>query len=129
MKRILFGCLLLAWVAAAFYFLMGSGRITVPTPDTVEAPAGIVYIACGCYVLGGLLILVRKRWLWMTGLVMNTLVLVIFFMMYRGKPDILLSLPGLGTKIAQVFLEIGLIILIARYKKKTSSKSRKAKKA
>jgi hypothetical protein len=129
MKRVLFGCFLLAWIAALFYFLLGFGAINVPAIKAENAPAGMAYAAGGCYALGGLLVLARKRWLWMTGLLMNTLVIVIFFLMYREKPDIMLSLPGLGTKIAQILLEIGLVYLIAGYKKKSSSKSKKTKKA
>jgi hypothetical protein len=116
MKGAMLGCLVLALIAAAVYFLMGAGLITVPTLTTADAPPGIIYIAGGCYVIGGLLVLARKRWLWMVGLVMNTLVIVIFFMMYNQKPAIMFSLAGLATKIPQVLLEAGLVYLIATYK-------------
>jgi hypothetical protein len=114
-KGILIACLVLSLVAAAVYFLMGADVISVDSLNTADAPPGIVFVAGGCYVLGGLLILARKRWLWITGLVMNTLVMVIFFMMYSQKPDVIFSLPGLGTKIAQILLEAGLVYLITTY--------------
>jgi hypothetical protein len=117
MKNATVICLVLAFIAALFYFLMGAGFITVPALNTTDAPATIVYVAGGCYVLGGLLILLRKRWLWIIGLFMNTLVIFIFVSMYIQKPEVMFSLPGLGTKIAQLLLEAGLIYLIATYKK------------
>lgn len=121
MKNGLIICLVLAFIAAIFYFLMGAGVIRVPSLSAADAPPGIVYIAAGCYALGGLLILLKKRWLWIFGLIMNTLVIGIFFMMYNQKPEIMFSLPGLGTKIAQILLEVGLVYLIATYRKKTAA--------
>jgi hypothetical protein len=119
MKNTLIICLGLAFIAAIFYFLMGAHIISVPVLSAQKAPPGIVYIAGGCYVLGGLLILLRKRWLWIVGLVINTLVMVFFFTMYIQKPEVIFSLPGLGTKIAQILLEIGLVYLIIAYRGKT----------
>ncbi len=46
---------------------------------------------------------------------MNTLVMAIFFIMYRNNPAVIFSLPGLGTKIPQIILEVGLVYLIATY--------------
>lgn len=115
MKGLTIICLVLAFIAAAFYFLMAVHVITVPL-NAEKAPKGILYIAGGCYVLGGVLILLRKRWLWIFGLLMNTLVIGIFFTWYNQKPDIMFSLAGLGTKIAQILLEAGLIYLIAAYR-------------
>jgi hypothetical protein len=121
MKNAIIGCLALAFIAAVFYFLLGAGVITVPSLSAADGPPGIVYIAAGCYALGGLLILLKKRWLWIIGLIMNTLVIAFFFMMYNQKPEIMFSLPGLGTKIAQILLEVGLIYLIATYRKKNTA--------
>jgi hypothetical protein len=118
MSKLMVVCLVLALIAAAVYFLMGFDVISVDSLNTADAPAGIVFVAGGCYILGGLLILTRRRWLWIVGLVMNTLVMGIFFAMYNQKPDVMFSLPGLGTKIAQILLEIGLIYLVAVYKRK-----------
>lgn len=118
MKKLQLVCMILALVAAAFYILMGLNVISVPTLSTADAPAGIAYAAGACYTLGGLLILLKKRGLWIFGLVMNTLVIALFFMMYNQKPEIMLSLAGLGTKIPQLLLETGLVVLIFAGNKK-----------
>jgi hypothetical protein len=115
MKSVMISCVALSLIAAMVYFLMGANVITVPGINSDNAPAGIVYAAGGGYVLGALLILLRKRWLWVTGLVINTLVVVVFYSMYNQNPDIMFSLAGLGTKIAQILLEVGLILIIATY--------------
>jgi hypothetical protein len=104
----------LAFIAAVFYILLASHIVTVPLDDQGKYQA-IVYVAGGCYALGGLLILAQKRWLWIVGLVMNTLVMAFFFIRYINNPAVIVSLPGLGTKIPQIILEVGLIYLIATY--------------
>jgi hypothetical protein len=121
MKKWMVGCLALAGAAAVVYFLMGVGVLTAGNLATEDVPTAIPYIAGGCYIAGGLLIFLRKRWLWITGLVINTLVMVIFFTAYAGKPDIMFSLPGLTTKIAQVILDAGLIYLIATRRTQTQT--------
>ena len=119
MKNVMIGSLVLALIAAAFYFLMGAHVLTVPGLSGEDAPPGIAFIAGGCYLLGGILIPARKRWLWIFGLVMNTLVIALFFTMYTQKPEVILSLPGLGTKIPQILLEAGLLYLIIIYRKQS----------
>jgi hypothetical protein len=112
-KGIMIGCMVLAFIIAVFYVLLGAGIFTVPSLESKEWQRTLIYVAAGCYLLGGLLILARKRWLWIIGLVMNTLVLAFFFILYRNNPAVMLSLPALGTKIPQVILEAGLIYLSA----------------
>jgi hypothetical protein len=113
-------CLVLALIAAVFYFFMGAGIITVPTLATGSDFSVITFVAGGGYVLGALLlVLVRKRWMWGIGLVINAIVILIFFMMYNQKTEIMFSLPGLGTKISQILLEIGIVYLIATYNRKS----------
>lgn len=119
MKSIILGCLFLAVTAGLIYFLMAANVITLPDLDAEEAPAAIVYAAGGFYLFGGLLVLLKKRWLWIIGLAANTLVIAIFFLAYNQRPEIIFSLPGLATKIAQVILEAGLIYLIAVYRRNT----------
>ena len=116
MKSVMIGCMVLAFIAAVFYILLAAGILTVSL-ESRDWQRALVYVAAGCYILGGLLIMAGKRWLWIIGLVMNTLVIAFFFMMYRNNPAVMLSLPGLGTKIPQIILEAGLIYLIARYQK------------
>jgi hypothetical protein len=113
-------CTGLALIAAVIYFLTGSEVISIPETDLSGGPPGWAYVAGGCYLVGGLLILLRKRWLWIIGLAANTLVIIVFFTMHHARPEILTSLPGLGTKIPQILLEIGLIYLIATFRKNTA---------
>ncbi len=112
MKKLMTVCIALAIITGLVYFLTGAGVLTVPGLDANAAPAAIPYIAGGCYILGGLLILTRKTGLWITGAIINLLVIFIFFMAYNQKPDIMYSIPGLTTKITQLLLEVGLISLI-----------------
>jgi hypothetical protein len=116
-KGIVIGCVVLAFIAAVFYILLASRIITASTLESKDVYRVIMYVAAGCYILGGLLILAKKRWLWITGLAMNTLVMGFFFTRYIDNPAVIVSLPGLGTKIPQIMLEVGLIYLIATYHK------------
>jgi len=112
----------LALLAALVYFLMGAGVLQAGDLPADEAPAGIAYFAGVCYVVGGLLILARKRWLWVIGAVINALVIAMFFAAYISRPAVLFSLPGLATKSAQILLEMGLIYLIVTHKQKEAVK-------
>jgi hypothetical protein len=116
-KGMMFGCMVLAFIAAVFYILLASRVITASTLESKDVYRVIMYVAGGCYILGGLLILAKKRWLWIVGLVMNTLVMGFFFTRYINNPAVIFSLPGLGTKIPQIILEMGLVYLIVTYHK------------
>jgi len=116
MKATLLGLLTLALLAALVYFLMGAGVLQAGDLPADEGPAGIAYFAGACYVVGGLLILAGKRWLWVIGAVINGLVIVMFMAAYASRPAVLFSAPGLATKSAQILLEIGLIYLIVTHK-------------
>ena len=121
MKGIMIGCTVLAFIAAIFYLLLGAGVITAGSLMGTPVTRAFIFVAAGCYIVGGLLVLAKKRWLWTVGLVLNTLVMAVFFVMYSGKnPAVIFSLPGLGTKIPQIILEAGLIYLIAAYQRKNS---------
>ena len=117
-KGIMLGCVGLAMMAALAYFLTGAGLLQPGNLTTEEAPQAIAYVAgVGYIIIGGLLILVLKRWLWITGATINLLIIVIFVGAYSSRTDVLLSTPGLGTKIPEIILEIGLIYLIAPFRK------------
>jgi hypothetical protein len=121
-KKIMLICMGLAFVAALIYVLMAQG--IMHAGDLAPGEEGLppyFYIVPGGYVLGGLLILVRKRWLWITGAVINGFGVAMFYGAYYAKPEIMLSAPGLITKIAQILMEIGLIYLIVTYKRKAGS--------
>jgi len=116
MKVTLSGPLTLALLVALVYFLMGAGVLQPGDLPADDAPAGIAYFAGVCYVVGGLLILARNRWLWVIGAVINGLVIMMFIAAYAARPAVLFSLPGLATKSAQILLEVGLIYLIVTHK-------------
>jgi hypothetical protein len=94
MKATLPGLLTLALLAALVYFLVGAGVLQPGDLQADDAPAGIAYFAGVCYVVGGLLILARKRWLWVIGAVINALVIVM--LSPPTLPDRLCSSACLG---------------------------------
>jgi hypothetical protein len=69
-------------------------------------------VAAGCKLIDGLLILVRRRWLWIIGAVINAFVILIFNMAYMNRPLVMFYAGGLTTKIPQLLLEVCLIYLI-----------------
>jgi hypothetical protein len=112
MKTTTIACAAFAFIAAAVYALVGTNVIPLPRLGAEEAPVAIFYMAAGCYLVGGLLVLWRRRWLWAVGLAANTWVIFIFFLAYHHEPHMMVSAAGLATKIAQVLLEFGLIYLV-----------------
>jgi hypothetical protein len=115
MKTVMYVCLGLALVAATVYFLMAAGVMHAADLTTAkDAPPGIVWVAGACYAVCGFIILRKKRTLWIAGAVINAIVIVFFFAKYATQPDVITSAPGLISKIAQIFLEAGLIYLIRK---------------
>ncbi len=112
LRRAIWAAVALALLAALGYVLINAGMLAVGDVPREEGATAIAYVAAGCYLLGGLLISLRRRWLWIFGLVMNTLVLLFFFQMYQNRPVVIFSPGGLATKIAQLLLEVSLIYLI-----------------
>lgn len=102
----------LAFLAAVSYVLMQMNVLGVGDLATADKPAGIIYVAAGGYVLGGLLILLRRRWLWIVGAVINGLVIMAFINFYQERPSVLFSPGGVVSKSVQFLLELGLIYLI-----------------
>jgi hypothetical protein len=111
--RILWVAVALAFLAALSYLLMQFKILGVGDLQVSEKPAGIIYVAAGCYVLGGLLILLRNRWLLLFGAFVNAMVILFFFSMYQNRPAVMFSPGGLVSKIAQILLEVALIYVIA----------------
>ena len=111
-KRMIWLAVGLALSAALAYVLMALNILGVGDLADAEKPAGIVYAAAGGYVLGGLLILLRRRWLWVIGALINGMVLLAFFNFYAERPSVLLSPGGLPSKAAQIWLELTLLVLI-----------------
>jgi hypothetical protein len=110
--RMLWLAVALALITALTYMLMAWNVLGVGDLQPGEEGGVIVYVAAASYLIGGLLILVRRRWLWITGAVINALIMLFFFMMYQDRPAVLLSPGGLASKAAQLSLESVLIYLI-----------------
>jgi hypothetical protein len=102
----------LALITAIAYILIALGILGVGDLQVARDGGAIVYVAAGCYLLGGLLVLLRKRWLWIVGLVINSLVILFFFNLYQNRPAVILSPGGLVSKLVQLLLELTLIYLI-----------------
>jgi len=120
-KTTMIACTVLAFIAAVVYALVGTDVIAIPRLGAEEAPVAVFYIAAGCYLVGGLLVLWRRRWLWTVGLAANAWVICVFFLAYHRKPEMMVSAPGLATKIAQVLLEAGLIYLVVAGRSRTQT--------
>ncbi len=102
----------LAGLAGGAYVLIGTHILGVGSLQASDVPAAIIFAAASCYVLGGLLILLRWRWLWIAGAVVNALVILIFVQAYLARPDVMFSAGGLVSKAAQALLELNLLVLI-----------------
>jgi hypothetical protein len=94
----------LAVVAAAAYLLIAFNLLGVGDVHGAEKPPAIIFVAAGCYLLGGMLILLGKRWLWVAGALINVLVVTFFYSMYQNRLSVILSPGGLITKVAQILL-------------------------
>ncbi len=114
--NLVWASVVLALAAALSYLLMGQHVLGVGDLAVDDATATIPFIAAGCYLVGGLLILLRWRWLWIVGAVGNALVMFMFFSMYSARPAVLLSPGGLTSKVAQVALEIVLLYAILTFR-------------
>jgi hypothetical protein len=111
--RILQAAVGLALFTALSYVLMAVNVLGVGDLQMNEKPAGIIFVAAGCYLVGGLLILLRNRWLLLFGAFINALVILFFFNMYQNRPAVMFSPGGLVSKVAQILLEVALIYVIA----------------
>jgi hypothetical protein len=116
--RVTWLAMTLALVTAISYILMALNILGVGDLQMDEKPAGIIFVAAGCYLLGGLLILLRNRWLLLFGAFINAMVILFFFNLYQDRPAVMFSPGGLVSKIAQILLEIALIYVIAIHWKK-----------
>ena len=111
--RLMWTAVGLAALTALSYILMELNLLGVGDLVASEKPVGIVYFAAGCYLLGGLLILLRNRWLLLFGAFINLMVVLFFFNMYQDRPAVMLSPGGLISKIAQILLEVALVYILA----------------
>lgn len=118
--RIMWAAVALALIASLSYVLMALNVLGVGDLKVGEKPINIIFVAAGCYFLGGLLILTRNRWLLLFGAFINAMIILFFFNLYQDRPAVILSPGGLISKIAQILLEIALIYVIIVFWKKES---------
>lgn len=110
--RVMWLAVALALFAALVYMLIAWDLLGVGDLEMAADGDVIIYIAAGCYLLGGLLILVRRSWLWVIGAIINGLVMLFFFRLYQDRPAVMFSPGGIVTKIPQLLLEATLTYLI-----------------
>ena len=116
--RVLWTAVGLALFTALAYVLIALNVLGVGNLRMDERPATIIYVAAGCYLLGGLLILLRNRWLLLFGAFINAMVILFFFNTYQDRPAVMFSPGGLLSKIAQILLEAALIyVIVATWRK------------
>lgn len=114
----------LAVFTSISYVLMAVNLLGVGDLQIEERPAGIIYFAAGCYLLGGLLILLRNRWLLLFGTFINAMVILFFYNLYQNRPAVMFSPGGLVSKIAQILLEVALVYVIVIFWKEPASKDK-----
>ncbi|HSL43466.1 MAG TPA: hypothetical protein VK897_08540 [Anaerolineales bacterium] len=126
--RILWAAVALALLTALSYVLMALNVLGVGDLRVGEKPSNVIFVAAGCYLLGGLLILLRNRWLLLFGAFINAMVLLFFFNLYQDRPGVIFSPGGLISKAAQILLEVALLYVIAvNWRKSPSNKDQSQK--
>lgn len=121
LDRALWASVGLALATALVYAFIELDIVPMGNLMPAEYPAGIGYFVAACYAAGGLLILLRKRWLWIAGALINAFVIAVFVGAYYARPEVMFSAAGLLTKSLQILLEVGLIYLIALDSSKDSN--------
>jgi hypothetical protein len=120
--RVMWAAATLAMLTAIAYLLIGFDILGVGDLQTGGKPPAIIYVAAGCYFLGGLLILARKRGLLIFGATINVLVVLFFFKMYQDRPSVMFSPGGIISKVTQILLEVALIyVIVVNWRKSVSS--------
>ena len=122
--RILWIAVTLAIFTSISYVLMAVNLLGVGDLQIEERPAGIIYFAAGWYLLGGLLILLRNRWLLLFGAFINSMVILFFYNLYQDRPAVMFSPGGLVSKIAQILLEVALVYVIVMFRKEPAIKDK-----
>jgi hypothetical protein len=100
-----------AVVAAVAYFIVAAG---LAPGDPTAPPAGVMLLAGLAYLVGAGLIQLNRRWLLVTGAILNPLVIVAFFVSFLlGNAEI--EVVSLVSKLAQVGLQVTLLMLLRRH--------------
>jgi hypothetical protein len=123
MKIVAWLCFWLAMITAVTYILLLTGVLEVSLKAN-EGPPAVFYLIPVAYLVGGTVIFLKKRTLWITGAILNAVPILGFYAgyIYLGKWDVIISAPGLITKIAQILLEAGLLYLIIKSKPRLRDK-------
>jgi hypothetical protein len=116
--RVMWLAVVLAQLAALAYMMIAWNVLAIGDLETAKDGVVIIYVAAGSYLLGGLLILLRHRWLWIAGAGINALVILFFINSYQERPAVMFSPGGIATKLAQLLLEMLLIYLILTNKRR-----------
>ena len=111
-KAVFWICLALALVTALGYFLLGVQVIHAADLTLEDAPPGFAWLAGAFYVIAGFMVFLRPRAAKIAVAIINLIPIVVFYVMWFDRPDVLTSVPGLMTKIPQVLLEAGLLYLL-----------------
>lgn len=104
-----------AEAAALVYVLLGMGNLQAGNLGNESMPS-FYYVIPAAYAIMGILILSRWRWIRIVSAIIVTFTIVIFYAMYADQPDVMLSVPGLATKIAQVIMLAGLVYMLVKSK-------------
>lgn len=112
-SRTIWTAVALALTASLSYILMAFNFLGLGDLQVGEKPVNIIFVAAGCYLLGGLLILTRNRWLLLFGAFINAMIILFFFNQYQNRPAVIFSPGGLVSMIAQILLEVALVYAIA----------------
>jgi hypothetical protein len=102
----------LALATALGYILMGAGVIHAADLTLDSAPPGFTWIAGAFFIIGGILLLQKRRWTAITMAIVSFIAVVFFYFKWSDRPDVMWSAPGLIIKIAQVLMLAGLLYLI-----------------
>jgi hypothetical protein len=112
-RLVVWGTFAMALAAALGYMLMNAGVIHPGNLQSdIELPMG--YILGFVYLVMGVLLLSRWRWIRIAEIVVIFITIIGFYTMYTDQPDVMWSAPGLITKIAQLLMLAGLIYLLVK---------------
>lgn len=117
-KAVFWGCLALALITSLGYFLLGAGVTHAADLTPEDAPPAFAWIAGAFYLIAGLAAFLKPRRIKISLAIINLIPIVVFYIMWGNRPDVLFSVPGLMTKIPQILFEAGLLYLI--FEKRTA---------
>lgn len=102
----------LALISALMYVLIALDVLDVGIEGASSNALVAWVMGISGYLIGGLLILTHRRGLWITGAIINGLVLLLFLQKHADSPQVIFSPGGLATKIPQIVLEVAMLYLI-----------------